>query len=544
MILLPLVRVILQARTSSSRLPGKGLLPVKGIPASILAALRVRGSNWETLFATSDDPSDDPLAKMARTAGLTVVRGPLKDVLGRFVAATEDLPDEAIVIRLTGDNVFPDAHLIDEVVNVFLQRACEYMITWTPFIDVPEGLTAEIFRARALRQAAKYASTPPQREHVTPWIRQTFGDTTYRPSTLPVGYGRLRCTIDRLDDYLRIVKVFDAFDDPLKVHWMDLCARLAALPDAPSFVVPLVKSPTGLQSRLIMGTAQLGISNEIRNEIETLSEKNAIELVHTALRHGITHFDTARAYDQSEYRLGLALSGDKAGQAQVITKLIPLDKLDDDVSKRWLTHIVDASVFRSCRELRTATLPTLLVHRAKDRTAFGGNVWKRLLALRDQGVIGVLGVCARSPEEALLALEDPDVGHLHIPFTILGGRWKHAGVDAAARRRRDVTIHARSPLLGGLPATWPRLSGTDTQAFIDRLDHMTHVLQRESLIDLAFAYVRSHDWIHGIVSGFESPNQLTEVVRLFNRPLLDQQAIDWIDSSRGEIPPPILAQIE
>lgn len=572
---MPLCRVILQARTSSSRLPAKCLLPVAGYPAAVLAALRVVHPAWECILATSDDPSDDRLVRLALEHGLTVARGPLKDVLARFTRAAEGLPDDAIVVRLTADNLFPDARLLHAAVDEFVTRNHGYLITWTPALDVPHGLTVEVFRAGALREAAARAERADDREHVTPWIRRKFGVATLRPSGLPPGSGRLRCTMDTLEDYLRIASVFDGAGDPVLVSWTQLCARLSQLPGTPRFAVPVKVHLGEAHSDLVLGTAQLGWKGETagaavasrpgaRADAGTSedngrreapldgvpctcapSEDEAIDLVRTALRHGVTHIDTGRAFGASERRIGTALAGARARDAHVVTRLVPMDDVGEDASPRLLVSLVDASVFKSCRELGRFTLPTLLVHQARDRIRWNGAVWKRLLALRDQGVIGTLGVSAATPEEALAALDDPDVRHVQIPFNLLDWRWKEAGLDAAAERRRDVTIHGRSPLLRGLlaapePARWPGVPGVDPLSILNKLAGIARDLGRESLLDLALAYARSHDWIHGVVTGFSRTEQLLEAVRLFTLPTLDRAAIGYVESRRDRCPSDLL----
>ena len=109
---------IIQARTSSTRLPGKVLRPLGGKPmiAFMLARVAPRRRVDEVIVATSDDPSDDPLAASVVAEGHACHRGSLDDVLGRFHgAAVAHAAD--VVVRLTGDCPLMDADLVDTVVD-------------------------------------------------------------------------------------------------------------------------------------------------------------------------------------------------------------------------------------------------------------------------------------------------------------------------------------------------------------------------------------------------------------------------------------------
>jgi len=128
---------VIQARMGSSRLPGKVLLPICGIPLAILAAKRAQRNTYEVRIATTVDPLDDILVEMAKEADIPVVRGNVEDVLGRFVEATADLPDEALVVRLTADNVFPDADLIGMIVDEFLSKGATSLVAATPESGLP-----------------------------------------------------------------------------------------------------------------------------------------------------------------------------------------------------------------------------------------------------------------------------------------------------------------------------------------------------------------------------------------------------------------------
>ncbi|MGL5851560.1 MAG: cytidylyltransferase domain-containing protein, partial [Phycicoccus sp.] len=91
------VRVVVQSRLSSSRLPGKALLTTAGMPLVELVARRAARSGHEVVVATSVEATDERVVATLARAGIATVRGSLDDVLGRFVAATADLADDDLV---------------------------------------------------------------------------------------------------------------------------------------------------------------------------------------------------------------------------------------------------------------------------------------------------------------------------------------------------------------------------------------------------------------------------------------------------------------
>jgi glutamate-1-semialdehyde 2,1-aminomutase len=165
---------IVQARTSSSRLPGKVLLPLQGIPLIQFQLERLRRCRRidRLVLATSSDPSDDVLADQVAQAGVTVFRGDLNDVLERFRACAAH-ERASVVVRLTGDCPLADPVLIDELVEAFQSGDWDYLANCADDqqLTVPDGFDAEVFKAGLLERAATEARLPSEREHVTPWMR-------------------------------------------------------------------------------------------------------------------------------------------------------------------------------------------------------------------------------------------------------------------------------------------------------------------------------------------------------------------------------------
>ena len=165
---------IVQVRTSSSRLPSKVLLPIGAKPMVLYQLERLqRCTRLDRLvLATSDDSSDDFLAKLVSAAGFTVFRGDLRDVLERFRACAAN-EQATTVVRLTGDCPLSDPALIDELVEVFVDGEWDYLANCADEhqLSVPDGFDVEVFRAELLERAAREALLPSEREHVTPWFR-------------------------------------------------------------------------------------------------------------------------------------------------------------------------------------------------------------------------------------------------------------------------------------------------------------------------------------------------------------------------------------
>ena len=167
---------IVQARTSSTRLPSKVLLPIGSKPMIIYQLERLsRCTRLDRLvMATSTDTSDDCLADLVSSAGYSVFRGDLDNVLDRFRACA--LSETAkTVVRLTGDCPLSDPALIDELVDAFESGDWDYLSNSADGeqLSVPDGFDVEVFRADLLERAAKEASLPSEREHVTPWFRSS-----------------------------------------------------------------------------------------------------------------------------------------------------------------------------------------------------------------------------------------------------------------------------------------------------------------------------------------------------------------------------------
>jgi spore coat polysaccharide biosynthesis protein SpsF len=197
-----MILAVLQARMSSTRLPGKVMADLVGAPMITRQIERLSRSALidRIVLATSTDPSDDPLAACVRALGLGAYRGSLDDVLGRFIGALGAFGPADHVVRLTGDCPLADPVVIDQTIALHLERGTDYASNTPARRTFPKGLDVEVVRAPCLIRGGHAAKDPYEREHVTPYF--------YRhPEQFPQVFlsqaaqeGDVRWTVDGPDD--------------------------------------------------------------------------------------------------------------------------------------------------------------------------------------------------------------------------------------------------------------------------------------------------------------------------------------------------------
>lgn len=207
---------ILQARCSSTRLPGKVLRPVLGRPMVLRQCERIgRATTLDRLIvATSEDPSDDPLVDAVRAAGIDVRRGPLDDVAARFASVIDEVgPDH--FVRLTADCPLTDPAVIDLVVAEHLRGGADYTSN-TLVRTFPDGLDVECVRADAFARLLELDLTREEREHVTAGLYRRPERFSLRNVARKPALGSLRWTVDVAADleFVRDVYAELYADDP------------------------------------------------------------------------------------------------------------------------------------------------------------------------------------------------------------------------------------------------------------------------------------------------------------------------------------------
>ncbi|TMK39845.1 MAG: acylneuraminate cytidylyltransferase [Actinobacteria bacterium] len=220
------VVAVVQARTGSSRLPGKALMEVGGAPLIVQVLRRVRRATSvdETVLATTNAEQDDTLASLADAEGVSCFRGDEHDVLARVLRAARKANADAIV-RLTGDCPLIDPQVVDTVVRELLTHVgtCDYAsnVVRRTF---PRGLDVEALFTDTLSRVERLASSPEAREHVTWFIYRERPDLFLARSVeSPDDFSHLDWSVDTQEDLKRVRGLFDRLQlATRRVTWQEV----------------------------------------------------------------------------------------------------------------------------------------------------------------------------------------------------------------------------------------------------------------------------------------------------------------------------------
>lgn len=207
---------IVQARSDSSRLPGKVLKKILNKPMIIHQLQRIELSKLinKLLLATSNQTTDDILAQTVQSYNFNIFRGDKDNVLKRYYDSLHEylLNDDDIIVRLTGDCPLHDSKIIDETIQFFLDNPCDYVSNAINPPVYPDGFDVEVFNYKTLKATYKYASSKSELEHVTPYIRDSLKFNVLHLPKTPI-YSNYRLTVDQKEDFIVIKTIFEYFND-------------------------------------------------------------------------------------------------------------------------------------------------------------------------------------------------------------------------------------------------------------------------------------------------------------------------------------------
>jgi spore coat polysaccharide biosynthesis protein SpsF len=212
------IAVIVQARMGSTRLPGKVMRTLSGMPVLWHIIQRVKCAELpdKILIATTTNPEDILIVSACKKWNVPVFRGDPEDVLKRYYDGLVFLETECktidFIVRITADCPLIDPELIDKEIQIAITGKYDYVSNVDP-PTYPDGLDVEVLSRAALLKAYKNASLPSEHKHVTPYILKNplFNKFNLRNSD---DLSAMRWTLDNEEDFLFIKSIYEALYQP------------------------------------------------------------------------------------------------------------------------------------------------------------------------------------------------------------------------------------------------------------------------------------------------------------------------------------------
>ncbi len=219
--------IISQVRMTSTRLPGKVLLPIGQQPLLKYHIHRLAQSGFPVILATTTNLTDDVIADFAKAENLPFYRGDENNVLSRYYFAVLDNQLD-IIVRVTSDCPLIDGKLVGEAIekyrqadnnNLYLSNAIERTF--------PRGFDFEIFSFTLLKEAFEKANTSFQLEHVTPYIKE---HAQHQHILLPQDFSNFRITVDTPEDF-ELIKILIEKYEAAKLNHLEIIGVLQKHPE-------------------------------------------------------------------------------------------------------------------------------------------------------------------------------------------------------------------------------------------------------------------------------------------------------------------------
>jgi glutamate-1-semialdehyde 2,1-aminomutase len=214
------VVALVQARTGSTRLPGKVLKSIVGKPMIELLLTRLSQSNEldDIVVATSKEKQDNQLKSVVESLGFKCTRGSEENVLNRFYESAKSLNAD-VIVRITGDCPLIDPVLVDQCIRAYKNTGVDYFSTDPT--TYPDGLDVEVVSFESIERANNEANSKFDQEHVTPYIcnSDSFSKASMKHTK---DLSRQRWTVDEPEDLVVITNVFEYFSPNMLFNWRQI----------------------------------------------------------------------------------------------------------------------------------------------------------------------------------------------------------------------------------------------------------------------------------------------------------------------------------
>ncbi|MBR5504792.1 MAG: aldo/keto reductase [Clostridia bacterium] len=288
-------------------------------------------------------------------------------------------------------------------------------------------------------------------------------------------------------------------------------------------------------SELTLGTVQLGIPYGINNKYGMPSDKQAADILQTAINGGIISFDTAKGYGRSEAVLGDFFKG-KCVEKTLITKVEFENETTSEIKDSLFAKVKD-----SAEVMGVEKLPLVLLHSENYLDTYGQFLIDALKELKSEGLVNSVGI-SFSDKSKMIELTDPEIfDSVQIPANMFdNAEIKNGKIKELSDS--GIAVYVRSVYLQGLffmnTNTLPPILQSAKPA-LDKL-HALAADNNLSMAALALSYMRAIQGITSLVLGCETPSQLEDSLSLFNMPLLSQSVVDRIMEISQEVEPVVI----
>jgi len=220
--------IIIQARMTSTRLPGKVMLPLCG--KTVLEVMLERLSLFQDniIIATTNDGTQAPITQLCQQLNIKYFEGDTDNVLSRYyeAAIASGAQEEDLIVRCTSDCPIIDPEVVSSLISFYKTNSFDYALA-SSGSGFPRGLNAEIFSFALLKEAFLSATKDYEKEHVTPYFYDTCKDKFklgYLKSEIDAS--KYRITLDEQDDYRVIQEIYDKFNCETTFNYKDLISML------------------------------------------------------------------------------------------------------------------------------------------------------------------------------------------------------------------------------------------------------------------------------------------------------------------------------
>jgi spore coat polysaccharide biosynthesis protein SpsF len=237
------ITAIVQARTGSTRLPGKVLMDLGGetVLARVLRRLGRASRIDEMVVATTDTASDDEIGTECARLQVPCFHGSQDNVLDRYSKAAEQFHSD-LIVRVTADCPLLDPEVLDEVVAACITKNIDLSCNDVPH-TFPRGLDVEAFTIETLRRVQGMADQPYQREHVTPIVYE-------RPDIFRTyvvkgdrDLSHLRWTVDTPEDLELTRAIYAHFENRDDFGWREALELVDCHPELAQINAHIAQKP-------------------------------------------------------------------------------------------------------------------------------------------------------------------------------------------------------------------------------------------------------------------------------------------------------------